>query len=98
MGSLRDAYKYMEKMGMCKGSPYGPNGEVCAVGACISADVEYKDINLLDIVAAEQFPDRAVSGAQRAAAAVNDHPETTLDDMRVIFEKAALVADETYNY
>ena len=50
----------------------------------------------LDALALEMFPDRA-SGFhpnERVIAWVNDHPDTTFEDVTALFEKAAVRWDE----
>jgi hypothetical protein len=87
----------MEKHGMFKGGAYGPGGSVCAVGALSEVNYDWKSGDIIDEVAAELFPDRrAEYPGYRPVAAVNDHPDTTLDDMRVIFEKAQIRQDERF--
>lgn len=94
------AYKYMEEHGMHKGGAFGPNGSVCILGACSMLEEDlnfYRDTDVLSEVARELFPDRL--GMQHSmsvnpVAQVNDHPDTTLDDMRVIAEKAQLRQEE----
>ncbi len=51
---------------------------------------------LLDDLAHSFFPDRwdVDSAVARFTASVNDHPDTTFDDIRAIFEKAAVRWDE----
>lgn len=91
---IMKAYNYMSRVGMHKGHLRGMNGSVCALGACVDVDLTYEVTNVLDAVAEELYPDRYTPDGLRPIAAVNDHPDTTLDDMRVIFEKAQLRLDE----
>lgn len=93
MSNFMTAYEYMKEFGMHKGAAHGPNGSVCVVGACY--EVGTRPTSILDKIASEQFPDR-VNGERplRAIAAFNDHPDTTLDDVRVVLEKADIKFQE----
>lgn len=96
MADFRDAFAYMQEHGMTKGELEDVNGAVCALGACAAVGVWSG--TLIDAVARELYPDRVHGDEEevglRYTAQVNDHPETTLDDIRVIFEKAQLRLDE----
>lgn len=82
-------------------------GAVCAVGALVDATpahdhsrrvaVDYGAFVLLDAVAAEQYPERATDSLHPKGSVVlfNNHPDTTLEDMERVFEKAIVKAYET---
>lgn len=89
-----------------KGEFVLPNGTRCAYGALAEVlNVDIQSIGALPFIYEDQidaaaealYPDRwgdeGLYGPRKTAA-VNDHDETTFDDIRVIFEKAAVRWDE----
>lgn len=95
MSSFMDAYNYMQKVGMHKGSARNDEtGSVCAIRACV--EVEARATSILDKIAIEQYPDRVKANSVnlRPIAQLNDHPDTTLDDIRMVFEKADIHSQE----
>lgn len=67
----------------------------CSVLVFEAVGVFSKDLRRrLDCVAADLFPDRAWVKDLTPSASVNDHPDTTFDDVRQVFEKAAIRWDE----
>lgn len=53
-------------------------------------------VKILDKVAAEQFPERMPEDDQLCKfVAFNDHSETTLEEVLGVFEKAAVLMDES---
>lgn len=101
---FRDALDLLRKDGWCKNNLHQPTGERCAYGALLDVQ-EGRAFDLmcdLGDVASDLFPIRAgfisgFSGRGRmsgGALQVNNHPDTTFEDIEVIFEKAAIRAAE----
>lgn len=92
-----------------KGGLTDRNGNYCGLGHIINAfDLTGLDITghtsavdvyyLLDIKAKEMFPDRLGNENTAASAAfpqVNDHPDTTEEDILAVMEKAAIAWEES---
>lgn len=73
-------------------------GAVCAVGALVNStpanphgeDCIYEPFQLLDEVARDQYPDRSKYGVVE----LNNHHDTTVEDVERVFEKAIVRAYE----
>lgn len=85
-----------------QGGMYDGEGNACAVGHLVSVGFShdsYRDaVRISHRVAAEQFPDRLNHGnpliaKSGALIVVNDHPDTTEEDVLKIFEKASIEFD-----
>ena len=79
-----------------------PDGGVCLLGAMrrVGDDNSLLQPKVLRAIVLEQFPSRAGSGGLgglgcEAIAKFNDHPDTTLDDVIMVCEKARANAEET---
>ena len=71
--------------------------EGCALVAvsAVSSSPEWDCASRLGRVIWEQYPDRVWDNDDDMAVAhFNDHPDTTFDDVRTVFEKAAVRWDE----
>lgn len=96
-----EAKRLIEEKGWYQGASHGPDGSLCATGAldriCIDAVfmMRVDEIRgIADRIAAEQYPDRIVGRYPYPIINVNDHPDTTQEDIFRIFEKAAIEWDE----
>jgi hypothetical protein len=104
---IRDAIEVLLRRGWAQDSFTDDEGRHCLQGAlyetyglapltarrtpCPVSGELADDIRLLNRVIAEQYPDRTGGvGISR----FNDHPETTVDDVLRVMEKAAVARDE----
>lgn len=104
---IREAIEVLARSGWAKNAFRDEAGRHCLQGALYEAHgleapgAEHAhrpvnaafstDIRLLNRVIEEQYPDRVGAvGVSR----FNDHPDTTLDDVVTVLEKAALLRDE----
>lgn len=100
----RDAIEVLRTKGWTKGN-YSESGKHCAIGALAVAMNEGSNLDIFSYglveksplaiqvgkIAKEQFPDRTSKGY---VTVFNDHEDTTLDDVIMVFEKAAVWIDE----
>lgn len=106
MSDFRDVAAVLQEKGWQKGAlKNNATGERCLIGACIAAglrvefDQEVNPYNLLEEVVAEQYPDRTVPmpyyglGSWRTVA-FNDAPETCLEEVLAVLEKAQVRLEE----
>lgn len=68
-----------------------PTGSATCTGMAVSGGLA-ADLRLVNHVIEEQYPER-VGGV--GVSRFNDHPDTTLDDVVRVLEKAAIRRDET---
>jgi hypothetical protein len=86
--------EYLLKHGWHKGGLW-PDGvwhdedsPVCVLGACMRTETPI-EWSLLSRIAQEQFPDLVDQWAAKAPVAqANDHPDSTLEDIFLILDKA----------
>jgi hypothetical protein len=79
----RDAIRVLAERGWCKGKFHDAEGRVCMGTAVMFGS------GLLNRVISEQFPDR-----RGGVIGFNDHPDTTIDDVILVLEKASIRRDE----
>lgn len=91
---VREALDLLRRDGWCKGKQEDERGRHCIVGAAHCVGAYQEDFIALDAVAEQQYLDRVGSGLLVPAAALNDHPDTTFEDIERVMEKAALRLDE----
>lgn len=87
---LWDALDLLRRDGWCKGTAGLPDMPKCIIGAAMCAGADVHDQRALDEVACEQYTDRLNHERLRPAAAFNDHPDTTFEDVERVLEKAAI--------
>lgn len=95
MSDFLAAKDYLLQHGWIKGAAYEmtagaleKNPPACVLGACWLLEIP-NPAETLGEIAVEQFPERCTQYVYKTAIAqVNDHPETTLDDIVLILEKA----------
>lgn len=92
----REAIAVLAERGWCKRAFEDDAGRVCLGGAVNHTEsvnvVGVIDwVNNLRSVIAEQFSDRTLTGGLFA---FNDHSDTTIDDVILVLEKAAIRRDE----
>ena len=107
--ALHDGLDHLRASGLVKGMLVDQDtGAVCARGALIHASVRAQSgryswsyprdtaLDLLAEVALEQFRDRLVDdfSSHMVVVEVNDHPDTTQEDVERVFEKAIVRAYE----
>ncbi len=94
---LETALSEFKRRGMHKGSAYGDNGSVCAMGAIDVAYRAYGGYSTADYSLTRQLCDRALIALQNVLleetgsmyiSDFNDAPETTQEDVELIFKKA----------
>ncbi len=101
--ALHDGLDTLRERGMAKFEFETRTGQVCARGALMIGaglpvcwgslrELPPEADRLLCNVAIEQYPERCTLGA--AIVCVNNHPDTTQEDMERIFEKAIVKAWE----
>jgi hypothetical protein len=95
----------LRSKGWRKGGMYGENGSACLIGAIDrvlarpSSSLECFDVardTVLPVIR-EQFPDRLKpyrNSPTNSTARFNDHPDTTLDDVILVCEKARAAQGE----
>ena len=99
MSNLADRAKDMMNIkGMTKERAFDPvTGSVCMFGALgfqMEGSKELSQTMALTLqVIEEQFSDR-LNGGTSTIPTFNDHPETTLDDVNVVWEKTSILLDE----
>ena len=105
--TIREAIRVLSGSGWTKGTFTDGAGRHCLQGAlfeahgiCAAGDQQVgrrvsgelaTDVRLVNEVIREQFPER-VGGV--GASRFNDHPDTTVDDVTRVMEKAAVRKDE----
>ena len=91
----REALRVLAERGWCKGRLESSDGRRCLVGAAAAGVVGHQ-IDWMEVlgniraVAQEQFPERRAVGVVD----FNDHPDTTLEDVIAVLEKAAIRRSE----
>lgn len=108
--ALHDGLDTLRRRGWTQWDLCDSNGRVCARGALLDVtdtgtywfeieevlpDTQRQADDLLSRVAAEQYPDRVQSWMAEPIVAVNNHDDTTQEDVERIFEKAIVKAYET---
>lgn len=85
------------------GASEWPNGAVCLRGAIVrvaaTTDLTFRQVvewqnRTVEKVVREQFADRVPTGGGTVIPYFNDHPDTTLNDVILVLEKARAVQDE----
>lgn len=88
----RKAIEVLAERGWTKGTLEDANG-VCIIGACLHA-YRFFELSPIRDVVEEQYPERVKRPGFSPVAAFNDHPDTTLEDVILVLEKAAARFDE----
>jgi hypothetical protein len=91
----RDALQLLGERGWCKRTFEDQSGRMCLFGALSAAHTAAIEqghpmdrawLNRVRGVVQEQFPNRTTG----ALMSFNDHPDTTVDDVVLVLEKAAI--------
>lgn len=103
MNTIDRMLDHLRTNGWTQGKYERPSGACCILGAHIAVTGSQKlgsaVTNEIGKVFYEQFPERAMytvaAGAEYACVPdLNDHPDTTFDDVEMVLEKASLRLDE----
>jgi hypothetical protein len=108
MAVFEQAAQYLRECGWIKGELGGEyGGPACLVGACEAVSdyylftehyqfTEQRVVPILNKIVEEQYPDRLFDDEEDLvpAARFNDHPDTTLDDVVAVLEKAEVRYNE----
>lgn len=99
MSVEREAIEVLKTVGWGKGLYVSSDGKRCLMGAISRASITQPMSNVrrtltnIEDIILEQFPERFISlGA--ITPNFNDHPDTTLEDVILVLEKAAIRAEE----
>jgi hypothetical protein len=91
------AAQRLKKYGWTQGTYGGVAGPNCLLGALSQLQADALIVSGLAEVIQEQYPDRALINVPAGFGVVvdfNDHPDTTLDDILLVLDKAARKAEE----
>jgi galactitol-specific phosphotransferase system IIB component len=92
---IRNALVQLSRRGWVKGYIEDAQGRVCLLGALSHCSGGIGASTIVEKVIVEQYPERYDAAVyMNHVARFNDHPDTTLEDVVMVMEKAALRLDE----